>query len=320
MVYVASDSDREELIMENFAESQVDEQHIQPIMETASTGRRFWAFIIDHIIITIIVLVPSFMFGPINFFGIMLAASFLYAIKDIVKGRSPGKFVLGIAVRNQADASETPSAAKLFLRNVLSFLWPVEFIVLLSSKTKIGDKLAKTNVYRLPKKMKPIIKLAIVLACVAPLILLMQLGIGSRTPLTAEEFTSRMEEAGFVVEDITYQFVEYDSIESVFSVRTEFFRIDFAVLSSNSHAQQMFNAIRNNIEAASRGMMSSQTSISVPSFSRFAISVGGHYAVVSRIENTIVAAESSSADRAAMNENLCSKNLTICRYIPYKEK
>jgi len=87
---------------------------------------------------------------------LMLAAFLVYGLKDIIRGQSLGKFLLGIAVRNRADTLEVPSAAKLFLRNVFGFLWPIDFFILVASadKTKIGDKLAGTDVYRISKKPK----------------------------------------------------------------------------------------------------------------------------------------------------------------------
>jgi uncharacterized RDD family membrane protein YckC len=296
--------------MENFGEIRADEQHnheqhSQPAPKTASVWRRFLAFMIDNVIITFIVLAPTFIFGPFfgaaPLIGILSAAFLLYAIKDMIKGQSPGKFILGIAVRSQTDDSKIPSVAKLFLRNIFVFLWPIDFFILVFSKTKIGDKLVKTNVYLLSKKPKVIIRLAVLSAIAVLIPSVIQIGMGSRSPLSAEEFTSRMEEAGFVVEDIMYRFAEDDSLESALIVTTYYFLMEFAVFSTDAYARMTYNVNRHGLEAASRGMASSHTSVDMPNFNRFAKIFDGQYIVISRIENTFIFALSSSADRAAMD-------------------
>lgn len=139
----------------------------QPELEKAGIGIRLSSFLIDHIIIVTILVVPllGFMFRHIQggfmdilfLFPLVMSGAFLlYSLKDIIKGKSMGKRALGLVVRSRADSSETPSAFQLFIRNILTFIWPVEFIVLLcsSDKTKIGDKIAGTDVYRQSKKIK----------------------------------------------------------------------------------------------------------------------------------------------------------------------
>ena len=152
-----------------------------PMLEKASVLSRVGAFMIDHVIIGSVLVVP-FVFimsgmmetAPIEtfiiaFIIIMLVGLFVYCLKDIVKGQSIGKRAVGIAVRNRHDTSQTPSVGKLFLRNILVYLWPLEFLVYLCSKeqTKIGDKLAGADVYRISRKLKlSTIIISIVLACV----------------------------------------------------------------------------------------------------------------------------------------------------------
>lgn len=74
----------------------------------------------------------------------------LYCFKDSIYGISPGKYVVGIAVRKKADFEKTPSILLLFLRNISLLLWPVEILILILSKNKqrLGDMLTKTIVVR----------------------------------------------------------------------------------------------------------------------------------------------------------------------------
>ncbi|MDR2546647.1 MAG: RDD family protein [Lachnospiraceae bacterium] len=133
----------------------------------ADIGFRIGAFIIDHILILVFLLLPFMFFYFRNvsneppkilstFTIVMLVAFFVYCLKDIVKGQSPGKYMLGIAVRNRHNPSERPLIHKLLIRNIFTFIWPMEFLVLLCSenKTKIGDSIVGTDVYRVSNKVK----------------------------------------------------------------------------------------------------------------------------------------------------------------------
>lgn len=134
-------------------------------LEIAGIGMRIGAFIIDHVIIIAVLVYPSilFMFSHIQsdpekvwtmFPILMLMAFLVYCIKDIISGKSLGKRALGLAVRSNVDTSDIPSVPKLFLRNILTFVWPIEFLVLVCGvkKMKLGDQIAGTNVYRVSKK------------------------------------------------------------------------------------------------------------------------------------------------------------------------
>ena len=72
----------------------------------------------------------------------------LYCFKDSIYGISPGKYVVGIAVRDKDDYQKTPGIFHLFLRNIPLIIWPLEIIVLILSRKKqrIGDIIAKTIV------------------------------------------------------------------------------------------------------------------------------------------------------------------------------
>jgi uncharacterized RDD family membrane protein YckC len=81
---------------------------------------------------------------------VMLVIFAVYFMKDSFRGMSPGRFILGIAVRDHSKPDVTPSIGRLVLRNLLIVIWPVEFLVLAFSKHKrrLGDRVAKTIVVR----------------------------------------------------------------------------------------------------------------------------------------------------------------------------
>lgn len=152
--------------MDNFDDIATNNDGASQIeLEIAGIGMRIGAFIIDHIIIVAVLVCPSIIFTFIHiqsdpaevwtiFSALMLMAFLVYCLKDIINGASLGKRALGLTVRSNLDTSEVPSVPKLFLRNILTFVWPIEFLVLVcgAKKTKLGDQIAGTNVYRVSKK------------------------------------------------------------------------------------------------------------------------------------------------------------------------
>jgi uncharacterized RDD family membrane protein YckC len=132
----------------------------------SSRKRRIAAFIIDHLILTFLIVSICFLtLGPdfiaqvdtskMMAFPLVLIFGFLlYFLKDSVKGISIGKWAMGIMVRDENNPNQIPSIGRLFLRNLLIIIWPVEFIVLATSdqKKRLGDKIAKTIVVKNPDK------------------------------------------------------------------------------------------------------------------------------------------------------------------------
>lgn len=145
----------------------------------SSRKRRIVAFIIDHFTFTFVIVGIVFLLLGTNFmdennFGqmtsrmlpTMLIGFLIYFAKDSINGISPGKWVMGIMVRDENNPNEIPSVGKLFVRNLFQIIWPIEFIVLASSqdKKRLGDKTAKTIVVKNPNKPT---KLPRILAIVA---------------------------------------------------------------------------------------------------------------------------------------------------------
>ena len=133
----------------------------------SSRKRRIVAFILDHFIMTFLIVSLIFVFiGPSFFdnndsgktfstilFGLIFGFG-IYFSKDSFRGISAGKWIMGIMVRNENNRNEIPSFSKLFMRNIFIIIWPIEFIVLALSdnKKRIGDILAKTLVVKNPNK------------------------------------------------------------------------------------------------------------------------------------------------------------------------
>jgi uncharacterized RDD family membrane protein YckC len=133
----------------------------------SSRKRRIVAFILDHFILTFLIVSLIFVFlGPSyldnissdkTFSTILFGLIFgfvIYFSKDSFKGISPGKWIMGIMVRDEKNRNEIPSFGRFFIRNAFIIIWPIEFIVLALSdeKKRIGDVIVKTLVFKNPNK------------------------------------------------------------------------------------------------------------------------------------------------------------------------
>ena len=117
----------------------------------SSRRRRIFAFMIDHIVFCCMASMGSFFLMGENWdvgdsmqmlsaiLPFMLVLFLLYFMKDSIKGMSPGRFFLSIAVRDQTSIVETPSFLRLVIRNLLLIIWPVEFLVLVSGEKSMND-------------------------------------------------------------------------------------------------------------------------------------------------------------------------------------
>ncbi len=149
----------------------------EQIFQIASRKRRIAAFIIDHFIMTSLIVSLAFIALGSNFidednpskfivtlFLIMIPGMLLYFSKDSIKGNSIGKWAMGIMVRDEKDPNKIPSYGRLLLRNVLLIIWLVEFIVLAASndKRRLGDKSANTIVVKNPNKPSKLPRILII--------------------------------------------------------------------------------------------------------------------------------------------------------------
>ena len=143
------------------------EQMTELAFQKSSRKRRIAAFLIDHFVMTFLMVSIVFMvLGPnfmdennpsnmmITMLFVMVPSFILYFAKDSLKGISIGKWIMEIMVRDEKNQNEIPSFGRLFLRNLFIIIWPVEFIVLVTDnqKKRLGDKVAKAVVVKNPNK------------------------------------------------------------------------------------------------------------------------------------------------------------------------
>ena len=116
-------------------------------------GKRILAIIIDNnIIIALFVLLGiaemfimnlNDIFILIYYFSLVFCI-FIIVLKDVVNGRSIGKRIMKLKVISVSGGK--PNIWRLILRNITFIIWPIEAILLLNNRKKIGDRIAKTDV------------------------------------------------------------------------------------------------------------------------------------------------------------------------------
>jgi len=116
-------------------------------------GKRILAFLIDHIIIcfafVMLGMVQVFVKTDFELFWklyyiFLLAFMFSYFFKDVINGQSIGKRIMKIKVVDLNG--NKPSLFNLIIRNITILIWPVEALLVLLDKERLGDRLAKTKI------------------------------------------------------------------------------------------------------------------------------------------------------------------------------
>lgn len=124
-------------------------------------GERLVAAIIDDFLFTIIMVLAIMGFALINQHGeivvliVFLVIMILFLLKDLIKGRSIGKLIMGIAVRSFEDPTRIPEKWRLIIRNLFLLMWPVDLFVMFFNHQgqRLGDKIAGTIVIKVTKNM-----------------------------------------------------------------------------------------------------------------------------------------------------------------------
>jgi len=157
---------------ESKPETEKKELFVDSRLQVSSSGKRLFALLLDFIFALLIantfvqvfrkehwdlVMQSSDLSDLLPFYGsIVLVLLF----KDIF-GRSPGKLLLGMTVRNIGNFSERPPLVVLLKRNLLLLLFPVEGVVLLRDDyaRRLADKWWGTIVLDDQKAMRVILRI-----------------------------------------------------------------------------------------------------------------------------------------------------------------
>ena len=124
-------------------------------------NKRIIAGIIDYIIACIIQAILMFIFfirpliehgdggniynTLIRFYIVTFCSISFLIIKDVLGKKSIGKRIMKLKIVTKNNGSEATFSKRL-LRNLTLFLLPIEILILLINKERLGDSLTKTNV------------------------------------------------------------------------------------------------------------------------------------------------------------------------------
>ena len=123
------------------------------------------------------------------------------------------------------------------------------------------------------------------------LAILLLAACGSRTALTSADFTTRMQNAGHTVEDIT-QLESLAGVETFLLADTGRFTVQFLIYEEESGARGIFNQVQRAMED-DRGSSRTYTQRNGSNFNRFTQRTDGRFEAIARVENTLLVIETT---------------------------
>lgn len=135
--------------------------------------------------------------------------------------------------------------------------------------------------------------------------LLFSFVIKGKTPMTANEFKTFMQENGFTVSDVTSQYSKYDYVKQIYVAvaNNSSYQIEFYEISDNKYARMFYNNNKTIIES-SKGSISSHVNINMGNYSKYALSSDNKYKVIARIDNTVIYLNVDSDNKDEVKELL----------------
>ncbi len=108
--------------------------------------------------------------------------------------------------------------------------------------------------------------------------------------ISADDFTEAMEDEDFTVEDSTEQFADEEVVEKCLIAYNDDYQIEFYVLESDREAVRAFSHNKDDFESTygSSGSARSKSEVNIANYSKFAMTTGEGFFVVSRIDNTMI--------------------------------
>ena len=138
-------------------------------------------------------------------------------------------------------------------------------------------------------------KLILCASCVVLLILMAGCSLKPRTPLTAQEFTDKMEDAGYTVTDATDQY-EAGLVDAVRIAVKDNIQIEFYIVPTVGQAEEAYAANVADFDALSAAGASSKT-VDISNYSYYRKLTDNSYYIVSRTDNTFIYVEAAAADK-----------------------
>ena len=153
----------------------------------------------------------------------------------------------------------------------------------MNAQIESGDMQGEaTRIYRSKRRKIWIILPLFLLLFALPVIV--TLLTQNRTPLSAEEFTVRMEEKGFVVVSFDVEAFE----EAHLRIEEHWLFMEFVIYSDESAAQSAYADNIRRVQHLRQGDGDTTMHMDFANFERYTLTAGGYHIVVSRIGNTVL--------------------------------
>ena len=139
----------------------------------------------------------------------------------------------------------------------------------------------------------------------------------NKTPITAHEFSSKVNSLGFTVRDVTGQY-EGQTVTSLVAIDSgENYQIEFHVVSTQAQANGAFNRIKNSLEGIGTGSgRSLSRSFSGNNWASFSKTAGGTFGFVSYIGNTFIYAHVPEKYQKAVRDVIKELESSPATYSP----
>lgn len=118
--------------------------------------------------------------------------------------------------------------------------------------------------------------------------LLFVTGCLKKNLISCDDFTEILKDNSYTVTDISEQYTTYDYIKNVVIAQSDDgFQIEFYVLESKDSAKKLFNNNLSKFESLKEGS-STEVSTNMINYSTYALTSGGYYMYISRVDNTLL--------------------------------
>lgn len=118
-------------------------------------------------------------------------------------------------------------------------------------------------------------------------------GCNSKKTISASDFSQKVSQMGYTLEDVTSQYTSNDNIKSVITAKAnEGYSILFFVFDDDVSATGMFNSNKNSFESY-KSKSAVQNSIKFVNYSSYELTSNGYYMYTCRIDNTLIYVKAS---------------------------
>lgn len=130
-------------------------------------------------------------------------------------------------------------------------------------------------------------------------------GCQNKNAITIDEFKTKMNDLGYVLQDAKNQFNKYDFVkEAYIAAESNYnYQIEFYILEDIEQAKKFYENNKIIFEKSKDGV-STHTSINVNNYAKFILETNDKYKLLSRIDNTVIFVNSDLKYKNNINEVL----------------